>query len=177
MFHQQETMFKKDTHSIADRIISIFQPHIPPIVRGKAKATTEFSAKIGASVVHGYTFIENHSLDAYNEEANLELQIELYRKRFGCLPSRIYADKIYMNRENRNLMKNLEIEAMGKPLERPLKILIWSTRREGQWQLERGIKWKPLLERGNGYTAQTTSEQSYRKRQTVGRVCAILSRM
>lgn len=121
MFHQQETMFKKGTHSIADRIISIFQPHIPPIVRGKAKATTEFSAKIGASVVHGYTFIENHSWDAYNEEANLELQIELYRKRLGCLPSRIYADKIYMNRENRNLMKNLEIEAMGKPLERPLK--------------------------------------------------------
>lgn len=121
MFHQQETMFKEGTHSIADRIISIFQPHIRPIVRGKSKAPTEFGAKIGASLVQGYTFIDNHSWDAYNEEADLEQQIELYRKRFGYLPCRIYADKIYMNRENRKLMKELEIEAMGKPLGRPPK--------------------------------------------------------
>lgn len=51
----------------------------------------------------------------------MELQTDLYRKRFGYLPSRIYADKIYMNRENRKLMKELEIEAMGKPLGRPPK--------------------------------------------------------
>lgn len=121
MYHQQDTMFKEGTHSIADRIVSIFQPHIRPIVRGKAKASTEFGAKIGASVVQGYTFIDNHSWDAYNEESDLGHQIELYRKRFGCLPSRIYADKIYMNRENRKLMKDLEIEAMGKPLGRPPK--------------------------------------------------------
>lgn len=121
MFHQQESMFKEGTHHIADRIVSIFQPHIRPIVRGKAKAPTEFGAKIGASVVQGYTFIDNHSWDAYNEASDLEQQIELYRKRFGYLPCRIYADKIYMNRENRKLMKEMEIEAMGKPLGRPPK--------------------------------------------------------
>ncbi len=36
---------------------------------------------------------------------------------------RIYADKIYMNRNNRSLMKGLEIQAMGKPLGRPPKEL------------------------------------------------------
>ena len=121
MFHQQEAMFKEGTHCIAGRIVSVFQPHIRPIVRGKAKSPTEFGAKIGASVVQGYTFIDNHSWDAYNEASDLELQIELYRKRFGYLPSRIYADKIYMNRENRKLMKELGIEAMGRPLGRPPK--------------------------------------------------------
>ena len=37
---------------------SIFQPHVRAIVRGKAKARTEFGAKIGASIVEGYTFID-----------------------------------------------------------------------------------------------------------------------
>lgn len=121
MFHQQEEMFKLGVHTCKDRIISIFQSHIRPIVRGKSKAPTEFGAKIGASIVSGYTFIDHHSWDAYNESTDLELQIDLYKKRFGCLPARIYADKIYLNRANRKLMKDLEIEIMGKPLGRPPK--------------------------------------------------------
>ena len=77
--------------------------------------------KIGASVVKGYTFIDHHSWDAYNEESDLELQIELYRKRLGYFPAKVYADKIYMNRDNRRFMKGLEIKAMRKPLGRPSK--------------------------------------------------------
>ena len=121
MYHQQETMFSQGTNSIADRIVSIFQPHIRPIVRGKSKSPVEFGAKIGVSVVEGYTFIDNLSWDAYNEHADLRTQIELYRQRFGCLPSKVYADKIYMSRENRTLMKGQEIQAMGKPSGRPPK--------------------------------------------------------
>lgn len=121
MFHQQDDMFKSGVKSCADRIISIFQPHIRPIVRGKSKSPTEFGAKIGACVVKGYTFVDHHSWDAYNEASDLEKHIELYRRRFGFLPARIYADKIYMNRNNRSLMKDLEIQAMGKFLGRPPK--------------------------------------------------------
>ena len=121
MYHQQKDMFTHSVHSCADRIISIFQPHIRPIVRGKTKSPTEFGAKIGVSVVNGYTFIDHHSWDAYNESTDMEHQIELYKKRFGSYPGKIYADKIYMNRVNRGLMKGLGIEAMGKPLGRPPK--------------------------------------------------------
>jgi hypothetical protein len=121
MYYQQLQMFKDGTHTCADRIVSIFQSHIRPIVRGKSKSPTEFGAKIGASIVEGYTFIDHHSWDAYNESTDLALQIELYHKRFGFLPAKIYADKIYMCKENRKLMKEMEIEAMGKPLGRPPK--------------------------------------------------------
>lgn len=121
MYHQQLQMFKDGTHSCADRIISIFQSHVRPIVRGKSKSPTEFGAKIGASIVKGYTFVDHHSWAAYNESSDLALQIELYRQRFGFLPARIYADKIYMCKDNRRLMKQLEILAMGKPLGRPPK--------------------------------------------------------
>lgn len=121
MYHQQKEMFKNSVHSCRDRIISIFQPHIRPIVRGKTKSPTEFGSKIGVSVVNGYTFIDHHSWNSYNECTDLEHQIALYKMRFGSYPAKIYADKIYMNRVNRGLMKDLGIEAMGKPLGRPPK--------------------------------------------------------
>jgi hypothetical protein len=121
MYYQQLQMFKDGTHRCADRIVSIFQSHIRPIVRGKSKSPTEFGAKMGAGIVRGYTFIDHHSWDAYNESADLARQIELYHERFGFLPARIYADKIYMCKANRKLMKELEIMAMGKSLGRPPK--------------------------------------------------------
>lgn len=152
-----------------------FQSHVRPIVRGKSKSPTEFGAKIGASIVNGYTFIDHHSWDAYNESTDLTHQIELYRQRFGFLPTKIYADKIYMNKENRKLMKELEIQSMGKPLGRPPKgpkniSLKWLR----QW--EREMKSKLLLVPERESTELIMLEQSYLKRLTLGRLCAISSK-
>jgi DNA-directed RNA polymerase subunit E'/Rpb7 len=47
-------MYKKKSHQVEDRIESIHQPHVRPIVRGKAKAKTEFGAKINISLLDGY---------------------------------------------------------------------------------------------------------------------------
>ena len=118
MMHQQDEMHRTGVHQCPNRIVSIFQPHVRAIVRGKAGANVEFGAKIGASIVDGYTFIDHHSWDAYNEGADMQLQIELYQKRFGYLPSTIDADKIYMNAANRKLLKDMEIQAYCKPLGR-----------------------------------------------------------
>lgn len=120
-YHQQEDMFKSKTHTCADRILSIFQPHVRAIVRGKAKAKTEFGAKIGASIVEGYTFIDHHSWSAYNESQDLSLHIQLFKERFGYLPATILADKIYLNKANRDILKDLEIQSYCKPLGRPPK--------------------------------------------------------
>lgn len=121
MYFQQEQMFRTGEHRCKDRIVSIFQPHVRPIVRGKASAKVEFGAKIGVSIVEGYNFIDHHSWDAYNEGADLQLQIDKYKERFGCLPATILADKIYMNRANRAILKDLEIKNYCKPLGRPPK--------------------------------------------------------
>jgi len=121
MYHQQEEMHRTKTHTCTDRILSIFQPHVRAIVRGKAKAKTEFGAKIGASIVEGYTFLDHHSWDAYNESQDLLLQILLFKERFGYLPSTILADKIYLNKANRKILEDLEIQSYCKPLGRPPK--------------------------------------------------------
>ena len=121
MYHQQNDMFKKGVHQCPDRIISIFQPHLRPIVRGKAGANVEFGAKIGVSIVEGYNFIDHHSWDAYNESIDMQLHIDKYVERRGYLPATIHADKIYMNKANRAILKDLEIKSYSKPLGRPAK--------------------------------------------------------
>lgn len=67
LYEQQKYMYETKTHRVADRIVSISQPHVRPIVRGKEKAEVEFGAKISVTMVDGYTFLENLSWDAYNE--------------------------------------------------------------------------------------------------------------
>lgn len=121
MFEQQKMMFEENVRSCADRIISIYLPHIRPIVRGKAKANVEFGAKVGASIVNGYTYIDHFSWDAYNEASDLVPQLELYKQRFGMLPSEIQADKLYLNRSNRKIIKDNSIACYNRPLGRPPK--------------------------------------------------------
>ncbi|WP_276911528.1 IS5 family transposase [Hallella colorans] len=121
MCEQQKMMFEQNVRRCADRIISIYQPHLRPIVRGKAKATVEFGAKIGASIVSGYTYVDHVSWDAYNESSDLGMQLELYKKRFGMLPREVQADKLYLGKENRKHIKSCHVNCYNRPLGRPPK--------------------------------------------------------
>lgn len=121
MFEQQKMMFENGVRSCIDRIISIYQPHLRPIVRGKAKAKVEFGAKVGASIVNGYTYVDHLSWDAYNESTDLISQIALYKQRFDMLPDEIQADKLYLSRTNRGLIRNGFINCYNHPLGRPPK--------------------------------------------------------
>ena len=115
---QQRQMHKQKTHSVENRVVSLHQPHIRPIPRGKANAKTEFGAKLAISVVNGYAFADHISYDNFNEGVLLADAISKYKKRFGMLPARIIADTIYRNRENRALCKELRIKLSGLPLGR-----------------------------------------------------------
>ena len=121
VYRQQKWMFDHRENRIADRIVSISQPHVRPIKRGKANAATEFGAKISASLVDGFTFVDRISWDAYNEAGDLKEQIELYHNRFGFYPQSVHADKIYRNRDNRKFCKKLGIRLSGPALGRPPK--------------------------------------------------------
>jgi transposase, IS5 family len=121
LYRQQRHMFESHTLSIEHRIVSLHQPHIRPIVRGKATATVEFGAKLEISVVNGYTYIERISWDAYNEGQTLMDSVERYKERFGYYPKEILADKIYRNRDNLIKLKELGITMTGPKLGRPRK--------------------------------------------------------
>ena len=121
LYAQQQYMYEEKTHSVKDRIVNIYQPYIRPIPRGKDKASTEFGAKISASVVDGMSRVEHISWDQFNESIDLELQVNMYKKTFGYYPELVLADQIYLNRKNRNWLKERAIRIVGKPLGRPKK--------------------------------------------------------
>lgn len=112
-------MFESHSHQVDDRIVSISQPHVRPIVRGKARAKTEFGAEIHLSLVDGYSFLDTVSWNAFNEGRHLTDYVEKYRERFGFYPAKVLADKLYCSRENRKWLKERNIKLAAKPLGRP----------------------------------------------------------
>ena len=122
LYEQQKFMYDNKTHKVKDRIVSISQPYIRPIVRGKAKAPVEFGAKLDMSIDEkGIARLEKLSFDAYNEEDVLVSAIENYRKRTGHYPERVLVDQIYRNQKNRAYCKSKKIRISGKALGRPKK--------------------------------------------------------
>lgn len=121
VYRQQEQMYESGSKRIEDRIVSISQPHVRPIVRGKAGRPVEFGAKVSVSLVDGYAFIERMSWNNFNESKDLVEQIEGYRKRFGYYPESVHADRIYRNRDNLRYCEEHGIRLSGPKLGRPRK--------------------------------------------------------
>lgn len=114
-------MYDNHTHSVENRIVSVSQPFVRPIVRGKVGKPVEFGMKLDISVTDGWTRLEYRSFDAYNEATKLQEMIENFHKREGHYPSRVLADKIYRNRENLSYCKARGIRLSGPALGRPKK--------------------------------------------------------
>jgi len=121
LYRQQLWMYENRSHSISDRIVSIYQPHVRPIVRGKVRTPVEFGAKVSISLVDGFSFVDRIDWDAYNESCDLEEQIKRYKQRFGFYPESVHVDKIYRNHDNRRFCKKHGIRISGPPLGKPIE--------------------------------------------------------
>jgi DNA-binding ferritin-like protein len=121
VYEQQRIMLEEHTHRMPDRIVSLSQPWVRPIVRGKAKAKTEFGAKLHISLTDGYARIERLSFDAFNEAEDFFKAVERYRQRYGRYPARILVDKLYRNRDTLAFCKERGIRMTGPVLGRPTK--------------------------------------------------------
>ena len=83
VYRQQLWLHENKKQSIDDRIVSLEQPHIRPIVRGKAGKPVEFGAKLSASCFDGYVFLDRISWDNFNESGDLKAQVESFKKYTG----------------------------------------------------------------------------------------------
>lgn len=119
VYRQQSWLIANKKQSIQDRIVSLSQPHIRPIIRGKAGKPVEFGAKISASYFDGYVFLDLISWDNFNESGDLKSQIEAYYNFTGYYPESVHVDRIYRTRENRAWCKERGIRISGPPLGRP----------------------------------------------------------
>ena len=140
LYEQQLELYTEKKHSVSDRIVSITQPHVRPVVRGKAGSKTEFGAKLSISLVNGWSFLDKLSWDSYNEGVDLISQVEIYKKRFGAYPESIHADQIYRNRENRKFCKENNIRLSGPKLGRPCNSRKVLTEQRKQEYADSGIR-------------------------------------
>ncbi len=118
LYEQQKEMYDNHKNSCEHRIVSIHQPHVRPIKRGKATAKTEFGAKVSIAMVKGYAEVTRLSWEAYNESQDLMRGIEEYRTHFGYYPERVLADKIYRTRDNLRYCAQRGIRLSGPTLGR-----------------------------------------------------------
>jgi len=132
LYVQQQQMYQTRTHSVEDRIVSIHQPWVRPIVRGKTTAAVEFGAKVAVALYGGYARVETLCWDAFNEGGTLQASAERYKDATGHYPRRILADRIFRTRDNLNFCKKHGIHLNGPKLGRPPKdpALYWAQCRQ-----------------------------------------------
>ena len=122
VYSQQAEMYRTKSHRCDDRIVSIHQPHVRPIIRGKLNKSVEFGAKISVSLTpQGIAKVDHLRWDAFNEGGDLETQVEAYQRRYGFYPEAVVADPVYGTQKNRAYLKDKGIRYAGKALGRPKK--------------------------------------------------------
>lgn len=97
------------------------EPHVRPIVRGKARANVEFGAKLAISVVDGFAYMKKLSWDNFNEGMTLKESVGGYSLRHSCYPESVHVDAIYRTRENIRYCQERGIRISSPRLGRPPK--------------------------------------------------------
>ena len=119
LYRQQKQMYIEKSHQCSDRIVSINQPHVRPMVRGKQGKKVEFGSKILIGIVEGYYgTINKLSWDAYNEGGYVIESVEEYKNQFGYYPEVVIGDRIFNTRENKKQLESRGIRLSGKSLGR-----------------------------------------------------------
>ena len=119
VYAQQRYMYELKTHRVTNRIVSISQPFVRPISRGKVDTPTEFGPKYDIAVNEdGFSWIISFSFDNFSESTHLQEAVEDYREKTGHYPERVLADQIYRTRDNRKYCKVNGIRLSGPALGR-----------------------------------------------------------
>ena len=121
VYRQQQEMFTEEKRTIEHRIVSIYQPHVRPMSRGKDRLHTEFGSKQLVMLKGGYTHVQTISWENFNEGIHLKESVEAYKEIYGCYPQKVSADAIFGNKVNRQYLKDKAIGFVGKQLGRPPK--------------------------------------------------------
>ncbi len=116
---QQRQMYDRRERRCDDRIVSIHQPHVRPIVRGQVGKEVEFGSKLGLAQMDGFIKAETLSWNAYHESQDLPAHVAAYRELYGYYPELVQVDKLYGTNANSQWCKQrgirLTVAAKGRP--------------------------------------------------------------
>ncbi len=105
------------------RIVSISQPYVRPIVRGKLDKPVELGVKLSVSLTGaGVVRVDHLRWDAFHEGGDLKSQVETYRVRQRVYPEVVLNDTNFSMQDDRRCLKSQGIRFAGKPLGRPKQV-------------------------------------------------------
>ncbi len=123
LYEQQWEMYRNKSRHCDNRIVSISQPYVRPIIRGKLDKPVEFGSKLSVSLTEeGIARVDHIRWNAFHEGNDLISQVQAYRARYGHYPEAVLGDPIYGTRSNRAYLRQKGIRFAGKPLGRPKKV-------------------------------------------------------
>ena len=86
LYTQQWDMVQNKTRRCDHRIVSISQPYVRPVIRGKLNKPVEFGAKLSVSLSgEGIACVDHLRWEAFHEGHDSEAQVEAYKKRYGYI--------------------------------------------------------------------------------------------
>lgn len=114
---QQKDIYKR--LPVKERIVSVHQPHLRPMVRGKYPVEVEFGPKILLNLKNNFLFLEHLSFNNISDSQLLDISLKGYQERFGSLPAQLAADRGFWSKDNHQLavdygIKKIAIENKGK---------------------------------------------------------------
>lgn len=114
---QQKDIYKG--LKVKERIVSIHQPHIRPMVRGKYPVEVEFGPKVLLNLKNNFLFLEDLQFNNVSDAQLLDTAIKGYKERFNSLPSQLTTDRGFWSPENYTLAESygiskIAIENKGK---------------------------------------------------------------
>lgn len=131
-------MLGSGEHRVPNRIVSLSQYWIRPIVRGKQNAEVEFCTKVEMSVTDGFLRVEALRWNAFNESTTLPASIEAFQRAYGHDPKRALADTTFRTCENLRYRKERGIHMNGPKLGNlPADAAVYRQQRKEEW-LESG---------------------------------------
>lgn len=105
-FYKTAKKFIKQQHEIykgkhvKERIVSLWAPHLRPMVRGKYPQDVEFGPKILLNMKNNFLFFQGYSFNNTSDKLLLTHSIESYKTTFGHIPSELAADRGFFSRNN-----------------------------------------------------------------------------
>ena len=115
---QQKDIYKR--LPVKERIVSVHQPHLRPMVRGKYPVEVEFGPKILLNLKNNFLFLEHLSFSNISDSQLLDISLKGYQERFGSPPTQLATDRGFWSKENYKLAQEtykidkVAIENKGK---------------------------------------------------------------
>jgi len=108
---QQKNIYKR--LPVKERIVSVHQPHLRPMVRGKYPVEVEFGPKILLNLKNNFLFLEYLSFNNTSDSQLLDISLKGYQERFGNTPTQLAADRGFWSKDNYRLAENLKIKKIA----------------------------------------------------------------